>query len=527
MSSANAAVDARSDPAAPRNLVDSIAGSVAWTAALILVVLLALSLVLRLQELAGPFWIDEGLSVGISSHGLGDIPSILRQDGSPPLYYLVLHVWSDVFGYGVTATHTLSLAFAAISIPVALWAGWRLFGRRAGIFCAALFALNPMLSAYAQETRMYSLLALLGLIGAAAFVQVFVYRRRAWIAVFAGAMAAMFYTHNWAAFFALGALSALGLLLRWSDERRALARDAVLSFGVPAVLYLPWLPTLVSQARHTGAPWASHPDVATLIHAPYSMLGSPQIGTAVLLGAGAGLVMLWRRRPRSQEAVAGATLCAILVVGLLIAFVYSQLELAWAARYLTVFLGPGLLLAALGFARAGGLGVVAGMLVLALSIGVTGRTVADDKSNVDRVGHRFAPRVERGDVVLSTQPEQIPNLYYYLPPGLTYVSPLGTAPDPRVMDWRDAVDRLRAAHVSADLLPMLDRLAPGRRLLVVSPVLRYSTWRAPWTRLVKRKSKQWNRAIAAYPGLRRIRGLRPHDASRLSTVRATLFVKRR
>lgn len=49
--------------------------------------LLALgSLYLRTRALGSSFWIDEGLSVGIASHPLADIPGLLRQDGSPPLY---------------------------------------------------------------------------------------------------------------------------------------------------------------------------------------------------------------------------------------------------------------------------------------------------------------------------------------------------------------------------------------------------------------------------------------------------------
>ena len=39
---------------------------------------------------------DEGIAVGISSHSLSAIPGILRYDGSPPLYYLLLHVWMSM-----------------------------------------------------------------------------------------------------------------------------------------------------------------------------------------------------------------------------------------------------------------------------------------------------------------------------------------------------------------------------------------------------------------------------------------------
>ena len=57
---------------------------------------------------------------------------MLRQDGSPPLYYMLLHVWMDVFGRSETAVHWLSLTAALLTIPSAMWAGWSLWGKRAG-----------------------------------------------------------------------------------------------------------------------------------------------------------------------------------------------------------------------------------------------------------------------------------------------------------------------------------------------------------------------------------------------------------
>ena len=62
---------------------------------LVLAFLVGLSLALRTQAIHARFWIDEGLSVGISSHPLGDIPGVLRNDGSPPLYYLILKLWTS------------------------------------------------------------------------------------------------------------------------------------------------------------------------------------------------------------------------------------------------------------------------------------------------------------------------------------------------------------------------------------------------------------------------------------------------
>ena len=82
---------------------------------------------------SGQFWSDEAIATGVASHSLSAIPGILRDAGSTPLYYFLLHVWIGVFGPGEAATHVLSLLLGLLAIPLAMWAGWSLFGRRAGI----------------------------------------------------------------------------------------------------------------------------------------------------------------------------------------------------------------------------------------------------------------------------------------------------------------------------------------------------------------------------------------------------------
>ena len=139
---------ARRRPGGPASALLAVAG------------LVAVAAVLRTRMLDQAFWIDEGLTVGISSHGFLDIPGVLRQDGSPPFYYLLLHVWMALFGTSEVATHALSVVFGVLCVPAGMWAAWSLFGRSAGLMTGVLCALNPFITAYAQETRMYALMIL-------------------------------------------------------------------------------------------------------------------------------------------------------------------------------------------------------------------------------------------------------------------------------------------------------------------------------------------------------------------------------
>ena len=139
-----------------------------------LALLTAVSLALRTSGLRSGYWIDEGIAVGIASHPLADIPQRAGQDGTPPLYYLLLHGWMEVAGTGEAATRALSLLFALLAVPASFWAGSAAFDRRAGALAAAGAAGCPFLTYYAQETRMYSLVVVLSMLASASFVLAFV-----------------------------------------------------------------------------------------------------------------------------------------------------------------------------------------------------------------------------------------------------------------------------------------------------------------------------------------------------------------
>lgn len=228
----------------------------------LLVVLTALSALVRSRQLNGGFWIDEGLSVGIAHHHWSSIPGILNQDGSPPGYYLLLGLWIRVFGDGERATHSLSLIFGLACVPLAYAAGRAIFDRRTGVFCATLAAFDPFLTYYAQETRMYEVEALLSFVAAYAYVQGILRDRSVWAVALVPSIAAMVYVHNWALFFCVGLTAATFVC-----ARQKLKRFALVAVGV-AVLYLPWAPTVWGQLQHTGAPWSTVPGFRDLVFSP-------------------------------------------------------------------------------------------------------------------------------------------------------------------------------------------------------------------------------------------------------------------
>jgi hypothetical protein len=477
----------------------------------VVLVVMAISGVLRSRYLGGQFWMDEGLSVGISTHALVDIPHVLRHDGSPPLYYMLLHCWMSVFGSTETSTHALSLTFGLLTIPAGAWLATSLFGRWAGLIATVLFALNPFITAYSQETRMYSLMALLGLLATAGFIHGFIFRRRRFLILFAVGQTLMLYTHAWGIFFGVGAAVAFAVVWRASDDRRPLLIDALLTFGTTAVLYLPWLPTLIYQAAHTGSPWDSAPNFGAPVQISRNLLGGDRATVALVLAGAIGVAaLLYKGRWRTRESLIVWTLILLPVGTLGFGWLVSHFSPAWAYRYFAPVVGSLLLVATAGMARAKGVGLLALLLVIIFWANPSSFT-PHHKSDMRDVAAEMAPRLHRGDLVILGQPEQVPLAWYYLPAGLRFANTSGTVPDPQSMNWVDALTRLQDANPNTTLNRLIATLRPNQQVLFLRPLTEGAqNWQAPWTQLVRRRSAQWGALLASDPSLKPV-AWAPHN----------------
>ncbi len=477
----------------------------------VLLLLIAISAVIRTRYLSGQFWSDEAIAVGAASHPLSAIPGILRLEGSTPLYYFVLHIWISMFGSSEAATHALSLLLGLIAIPLAMWTGWSLFGRRAGMIAATLFAVSAFFTQYGQETQAYELLALIGLVATASFLHAFVFRRRAHVIVFALALSLMLYTSFWAVFFWAGAAVALIPVYRASADQRGVLRDAGAAFGAALVLFAPWLPTLVHQISHDTSPFAYANFVGPTF--PSSLLGGDRVLAALAVSAALGMLpLLAPDRRRTREATTVWALLALPSAGLLVAGLLGLVWSTWLTRYFAPLVAPLLLLAAFTSARAGLLGLAA--IVISVAFVANAASFSPKyKSDMRDVAGELAPRLAAGDLVLAAAPEQTPLAWYYLPAGLRYATPMGPVGDPSTMNWSDAYSRLAHADPRRTLDALVASLAPGQHLLVTRPLTEGATaWKGDWAGLVRRRAAQWGALLAADPRLRPIPGATaPHN----------------
>jgi hypothetical protein len=471
----------------------------AWVrTSLILFILVVISLFIRTRSVGQQFWMDEAITVGISSHHLSAIPGIMRQDGSPPLFYLLLHFWMLMVGNGEAATHWLSEIFAVLTIPVGYWGGLRIAGKRAGLMTATLMAASAFLDYYSQETRMYALMTLLGLLGTIGFVRGFVLRERRYVILFSLCQAAMLYTHNWALFFGAGsALSLVVLYLISGDEvRENLIRDAIYAYVGAAILFAPWVPNFIFQSLHTAAPWNTSPRFGAPVQIAQSVYGGSTVAAILLIGTAIGFAGLFTKAERaSAEAKVALILFTLVFFTLMFGWIASQITPAWNPRYFAPIVAAIMLFTGIGMSRAG----LVGALTLAVALVFLARPdtyAPQHKSNMQEISGEMRSLLHPHDLVIVGQPEQTPLAYYYLPAALQYANTVGPVKDPTFVDWINAMPRYRAAHPAKVLPPLLNKLKSGQQVLFIRPLTEgVAGWKAPWTREIRTRSAQWGKIL--------------------------------
>ena len=470
----------------------------------VLLILVAISAVLRTRYISGQFWSDEAVAVGVASHPLGAIPGILRQQGSAPLYYLLLHVWINLFGSSESATHALSLAFGLLSIPIAMWAGWSLGGRRAGMYAAILFTFCAFLTEYAQETQAYELLALLGLIAIASYLHALIYRRRVYLIPLAITLALMLYTSFWAIFFWAGAaLALIPIYITTDDRRRVLIRrrDRVRRRVAPV---------------HPVDP---EPDLSDVGHAP--VRGALPTSSARPSRATCSAATAWWSRWRSP-APSGSCRCSprsrrTRQATAVWALVRSRSRrCSGSARVADRrHLGDALLrpagspVAPAGrpdIARAG----ILGLIVIALSIAfvVNLASFCPSTRATCAMSPTSSPRTcGPGTWSWWAMPEQSPLAWYYLPAGLRFTTITGADQGPQLHELGQRVLRLKDSNPQTMETALVSSLKPGQRLLYARPLTEGAKfWKASWSQLVRRRAAQWGALLSADRQLRPIAG---------------------
>ena len=235
-------------------------GSILRSPARWAIVLLALGLFLRLFQLGEwSFWHDEADTVLLARKPIAEIVQITSADVHPPLYFLVVKA-SMVLGPGEFPIRLPSALASSACILFIYLVGRDLFDERTALLAAVVMALSPLQLFYAQEARMYAQLVLLTLFCSWCLMRAL--RDQGW--VWWGLLGLGATLASYTSYFAFPFLLAMLVYVLWTRDRAYIVRF-LLTMGIAALFYAPWIGVLFTQSRAIMAShWMERPHVLTL-----------------------------------------------------------------------------------------------------------------------------------------------------------------------------------------------------------------------------------------------------------------------
>jgi len=139
-----------------------------------LIILFLSAFLIRLVNLNQSLWLDESIVARVVKNiPFHLIPTQLSPgDVHPPLYYMLVSLWSSIFGYSELSLRMPSVIFSLIAGWYIYKIGTTLKNKSLGFWATAFFLFNPLVIYYSQEARMHMMATTLLSITLYYFVQI-------------------------------------------------------------------------------------------------------------------------------------------------------------------------------------------------------------------------------------------------------------------------------------------------------------------------------------------------------------------
>jgi len=388
-------------------------------------------------------WFDEGYTAWLINHPIGEIIRLIRADTAPPLYYLLLHGWAQIFGRSEAALRGLSAFLGILTIPLVAAIARRLLSKSAAVIVATwLFVVSYPQIWYCQEARTYELMAFLTALEFYLLLRHLAHPCGTWRLWLIVVGIAALYANNFMALYLL-AIASCGLVLPSATPIKTRLRDGAVIAAILGVAYLPWVSSLASQIQRVHQSfWIPRPDfdaacscLAWIVgighfwtwdrHLPgnghYDVaVAVPRVAALFLIGGiGFGLFRLRGAERR--------TLLALVIGALFVPLATAILSQSGRSLFLLAAFLPSTVIAPIIIAgplawrpRSAAGAVIAGVALLVCAINLWAFELENNKEDWRSAAHAVEsfPKVEHRLIVFVANEAQLPFDYYYkLQPG--------------------------------------------------------------------------------------------------------------
>ncbi|MFV1917125.1 MAG: glycosyltransferase family 39 protein [Patescibacteria group bacterium] len=220
-----------------------------------IILILILGLILRLVSINQSLWLDEAIgALVVKEQSYTQIATTFPlSDNHPPLYYLTLKAWADIFGYSELSLRFPSIIFGLGTVLLVYLIGKKIMPGKKGRFpeiAALLLATSQFHIYYSQEARMYVMAGFFASLAVFSFL--FLSQKSGkktvsplWWALFSLSLAAIIFTDYVPIFL-------LPIFWVWTLYKKPNGKwwvNFVLAHLPLVLLGIFWLPTLIHQAE--------------------------------------------------------------------------------------------------------------------------------------------------------------------------------------------------------------------------------------------------------------------------------------
>lgn len=264
--------------------------------------------------------LDEPFTIFHSQQSLGELFELFPKENNPPLHFLGLHFFIEVFGIEPGSVRLLSLIFSSLTAVFIFRLGHRHFSLLTGLGASAIFTLSNFHIYHSHEARTYALMIFLTVMALDAYLQVFEDPRRTRSYFWLGLWNLLLIYCHFLGFWLLMA-QVLGILL--ARKKWPLFKGLFLTGVGTMVGYLPMIYVLyLRMSNYVGAgTWVWKPHWTELYGNINRFLNSP-IGTVAFVGVlavGIGVLIVGKKlKPAILRLVQDRKFAVVLALFLII-----------------------------------------------------------------------------------------------------------------------------------------------------------------------------------------------------------------